>query len=186
MGKKRYSVIIDTNEYSGNFEREMCAYITGVLGECGVGKEQAQIYFKETGKEPMASVVLVSDEHGYHRPVCICATPGWFNNGYGFYYKVGQEKEALENFKSETREHFPKGVAKAEKRKTPPKYDAYQSVEIFFQNKPSQNKIIFIKRRAYCFAEYLRNSDDEFLKRDITIIGFRLKTKGIKNSFVAV
>ncbi|KKK83825.1 hypothetical protein LCGC14_2789530, partial [marine sediment metagenome] len=29
--------IIDTDSYAGNFEREMCAYITGRVGECGVG-----------------------------------------------------------------------------------------------------------------------------------------------------
>ena len=38
---KMIKLIIDTNSYSGNFEREMCAYVTGQYGECGVGKDLA-------------------------------------------------------------------------------------------------------------------------------------------------
>ena len=36
---KEYKVIIQTNKYAGNFEREMCAFITGHIGECEVGKK---------------------------------------------------------------------------------------------------------------------------------------------------
>ena len=43
-----YTIIIDTDEYSGNFEREMCAYCTGQVGECEVGEEE-QAVFDETG-----------------------------------------------------------------------------------------------------------------------------------------
>lgn len=32
-------VIIDTNAYAGNFERELCAYLTGQIAECYVGRE---------------------------------------------------------------------------------------------------------------------------------------------------
>lgn len=34
-----YSFIIDTDKYAGNFERDMCAFLTGEIGECGVGDE---------------------------------------------------------------------------------------------------------------------------------------------------
>lgn len=33
--------VVDTNKYAGNFEREMCAYITGQVNESEVGKEEA-------------------------------------------------------------------------------------------------------------------------------------------------
>lgn len=32
-------VIIDTTAYAGNFERELCAYLTGQITECYVGEE---------------------------------------------------------------------------------------------------------------------------------------------------
>ena len=32
-------IIIDTEDYAGSFERPMVAYITGQLGDCGVGEE---------------------------------------------------------------------------------------------------------------------------------------------------
>ena len=36
-----YGFIVDTDSYAGNFEREMCAYMTGHIGECSVGEEYA-------------------------------------------------------------------------------------------------------------------------------------------------
>ena len=36
---KKYGFVVRTNLYAGNFEREICAYMTGVIGECGVGDE---------------------------------------------------------------------------------------------------------------------------------------------------
>lgn len=33
--------VIDTGSYAGNFERKMCAFITGQVGDCGVGREIA-------------------------------------------------------------------------------------------------------------------------------------------------
>lgn len=32
-------VVIDTTAYAGNFERELCAYLTGQIAECYVGEE---------------------------------------------------------------------------------------------------------------------------------------------------
>jgi len=43
---EKHSFIIDTNEYAGNFEREMCAYCTGQIGDCGVGEEEAEKFEK--------------------------------------------------------------------------------------------------------------------------------------------
>lgn len=39
--------IIDTNTYAGNFEREMCAYCTGMIGECEVGEEMTHLFEKD-------------------------------------------------------------------------------------------------------------------------------------------
>lgn len=32
-------IVIDTDAYAGNFERELCAYLTGQIGDCKVGEE---------------------------------------------------------------------------------------------------------------------------------------------------
>ena len=38
---------ITTDKYVGNFERELCAYITGEIGDCGVGMEEADYFDDE-------------------------------------------------------------------------------------------------------------------------------------------
>lgn len=81
----KYKFIIDTNKYAGNFEREMCAYLTGRIGECGVGQEFAALFEKEY--EPFENVVDVADEdNGCRRPCEIEIHPGYFNTGMGNHY----------------------------------------------------------------------------------------------------
>ncbi len=36
---KLFRLVIDTDSYAGNFERDMCAYLTGQVGECTVGSD---------------------------------------------------------------------------------------------------------------------------------------------------
>lgn len=85
-------VIVDTNKYSGNFEREMCAFATAQLGECEVGVEEID------ENHPYASwweehVVQVED--GCWRPVAISPTPGFINDGMGGHYKDTPENREL-------------------------------------------------------------------------------------------
>ncbi len=65
--------LIKTNHYAGNFEREMCAFMTGVRGECGVGDIAAGLYAsKYPGDNPWKDKLLqLADEHGCYRPVSI-------------------------------------------------------------------------------------------------------------------
>ena len=35
-------LIVDTENYAGNFERELVAYATGCYGDCGVGDGEAE------------------------------------------------------------------------------------------------------------------------------------------------
>ena len=42
--------VIDTKQYAGNFEREMCAHITGHIGECEVGRDMVQEGIAEIGR----------------------------------------------------------------------------------------------------------------------------------------
>lgn len=67
-----YGVVIYTNKYAGNFERQLCAYITGTIGYCEVGKEYAKIYDEECPSDPFGDFIdLVGDDHGCFRPVSI-------------------------------------------------------------------------------------------------------------------
>ena len=43
--------IIDTNQYAGNFERAMCAYCTGMIGQCEVGEEMTILFEDDLGLE---------------------------------------------------------------------------------------------------------------------------------------
>ena len=91
----QYALIVDTDSYSGNFERQMCAYITGQIGECGVGDDIAEKALPELGKDAAwfeAHSIHKADEHGCHRPVEIHPTPGFFNDGIGNSYASGANK----------------------------------------------------------------------------------------------
>lgn len=65
---KKHSVIIHTNSYTGNFEREMCAYVTGHFGDCEVGSEQVEDGIQEKFEGYIRNE---HDEHGCSRPVII-------------------------------------------------------------------------------------------------------------------
>lgn len=104
--KTVYTLIINTDHYSGNFERQICAYATGELGECGVGDAEA-LAFKQ---DPAAlkfnfskAIISLADDRGCKRPATIHPTEGWYNNGMGGHFKeeAGSEVKAnLERIQS--------------------------------------------------------------------------------------
>lgn len=65
-----WGLIIQTNEYSGNFERELCAHCTGQTGECGVGDEfvtdeaSNMFVYNEEEDEDLEIIMSVADDHG--------------------------------------------------------------------------------------------------------------------------
>lgn len=81
-------IVVDTLQYAGNFEREMCAYLTGQYGECGVGDDLAAEASKEIAHIAWwsANIRREADENGCRRPAAIWVTPGWFNYGIGELY----------------------------------------------------------------------------------------------------
>lgn len=66
MKNNGFNVLVKTNSYAGNFERELCAFMTGHIGECGVGGELV---------EPIITALFDGyiesepDDHGCFRPV---------------------------------------------------------------------------------------------------------------------
>jgi len=63
---KEYYILIKTNCYAGNFEREMCAYLTGHTGECEVGEELVEENIKDRFGDKISSK---PDDYGCYRPV---------------------------------------------------------------------------------------------------------------------
>ena len=66
--------VIDTADFAGNFERDLCAFITGRVGDCGVGDEMSKLFMSQVKKSDeylFANVTTEPDDNGCHRPVTI-------------------------------------------------------------------------------------------------------------------
>lgn len=199
LDTKSYIFCVDTNKYAGNFERQMCAYMTGLYGDCGVGKEHAQMY-EEDCLVPLDGLITSKpDEHGTYRPCSIFPTPGWFNTGLGDYYReadfnplkalddynLSVEKEAkrkeLITWQGKDKEY---SIAEANRYREKQKisspdflrrYPAYNSVGIYMSKKPTDYDVIFLKARAKKFTTLKGDKPWEDYT-SITIEGFRLLT----------
>jgi len=68
-----YSIVIKTNQYAGNFERQLCAHLTGIIGECKVGEEYVHEAITEIFED---SVVEMPDDNGTRRPVSLGSQNG--------------------------------------------------------------------------------------------------------------
>lgn len=150
----RYSFVIDTNAYTGNFEREMAAYMTGEIGDCEVGDTFAEMFRDDQIDVNFGEVILqVADEHGCYRPCAIEVTPGYVNNGTG--KQVREDSEEAKTFKH--------------------KWPAYQSVAIFFGEDPTKYADL-LKQRADEFVEIYNTRGGRCgpPKEKISIIGFRI------------
>lgn len=100
MDLPRFVFIIDTNDYAGNFARQMTAYLTGEIGECEVGDGMAKLFEEEVGKGEYGfyeSVTQQPDEHGCFRPTSPMMTPGTDeHNSVGIFFNEKPSGEAIE------------------------------------------------------------------------------------------
>ena len=93
-------IIVDTNKYSGNFGREICAFATAQIGECGVGEQYVDDNhpYSSWWETNIIEVREVGDEcWGPVRPVSICTTPGFINDGMGGHYEDTPTNRNLAN-----------------------------------------------------------------------------------------
>lgn len=182
-----YTFVIDTERYAGNFERELCGYTTGVIGQCEVGEEDAQEFKKDIpGNNPFEDIIRqVPDEHGCLRPVAIRPTSGWFGNGFGRYFRETDpdaEEKAQKHYEISCLEEAKKRpyasdeynrreeegwLNKARQKFT--KYPAYLSVAIFFCTLPPNELIKLMKERAlkYCSREKIQLTGFRLLQLNI-------------------
>lgn len=175
----QFIFVVDTKQYAGNFEREMTAYCTGVIGECGKGKEHADLFKKECPEmtDLMNEIVAqVPDEHGCYRPASIYATPGFWNDGMGNEYPDSEhgKQHTVDTYRTKIREYQQeRGGLKDKDAETamPGKFPSYQSVAMFFNERPSIETLGFLMTRAKKFTEYHKT---ERFGCEVTITGFRL------------
>ncbi|MBI5355578.1 MAG: hypothetical protein HZB68_03940 [Candidatus Aenigmarchaeota archaeon] len=141
-----YIFVIDTDSYAGSFEREMCAYVTGQIGDCEVGAEFAELAEKEIPEmvEKFWSIVeKFPDENGCYMPVEI-----WPNLRYG---NDGNGNHALLN--EENAEKYP--------------YPAFNSVAIHFNELPDAEMIITMKARSSDFGKRKKIKIEGFKMRSV-------------------
>jgi hypothetical protein len=182
-----FTFVIDTEHYAGSFQRQMCAYVTGEIGECGVGDDMQEIARAELDPEPLAwfdrNIESQPDDHGCHRPTGIHPTPGWFNSGMGQHHRDEEwgQPHVTEEYREALREYAEKH--KDEKRlkeaetAEPGRHAAYQSVAIYLGAEPPSEIAQLMMERARKFATTRPDEDDKSWIKErhpLTITGFRL------------
>ncbi len=71
-----YALIVNLNQYTGNYGREFCAFVIGAVGECDVGHEMFELYEEDhpygTPFHALSDrTVREPDDTGCRRPVSI-------------------------------------------------------------------------------------------------------------------
>jgi hypothetical protein len=141
--------VVDTDQYAGNFEREMVAFMTGALGGCGVGEEESAQFHEEYPDSDIGELVCDRpDEHGCWRPAAIWRSPYFWNDGYGNHHRnlvSPKSPEAIAQRDSSLHEN----QILADLVGTPiVKFTAYCSVACFLTMEPSEVVIRFLMNRA--------------------------------------
>jgi len=169
--------IVDTDEYAGNFERELTAFCTGVIGDCGVGEEHAEAFKRECPEMVKALeeiVTTVPDDHGCARPASIWPTPGFWNDGMGTHWPDSMwgsaeahttYRDSVRKYKEEHKDALPHIDEEAA---LPSRHPAYQSVAMFLADRPGNELLEFLMRRARAYRP-IRKFDGTF-----NVLGFRL------------
>lgn len=186
----KYKVVIHTNKYAGNFERDLTAHLVGVIGDCEVGREYIQ------GTYPGNFEFIVeqrSDEDGIRRPCGICPIDNsllsvdeikqiWQDaidhntityEGYiatkidlikrvdsGETLLGGWDRDSLNAEITRRRED----ISQLHKQIFNPNMTLHYAVEIYFIQKPSSDEFDFIKKRLSSFE---CRDTPKFLRMDI-------------------
>ena len=174
------ALIVDTENYAGNFEREMCAYATGQIGDCGVGRRQAGAAKEELRHLAWWNehIVQVPDDHGTRRPASIWPTPGWFNSGMGRHYRNTPEENvrALREFAAQVsaaRSVDPKALPDIAADKLT-QWSAYLSVAVFVDEMPPLEVWSEFQQRVQDFAREHKQYGGA--PDPLTVTGFRQLT----------
>ena len=120
----KYLLIIDTDQYAGNFERQLTGFCTGVHDgthgdlEASMFDEFIEANDIESNWESLVTT-SVTDENGYQRVCSIWPSPGRFNNGMGHCYDANDPVamgEARALSKQAMKEYHASQIAMCERR----------------------------------------------------------------------
>lgn len=158
MKQKQYTLVIDTEQYSGNFEVEMTAWVTGLADSEGRG----EAFARKAQKTIPQHVQDWFEEHtrsdGEYNDCCgSMLTPGWLGYGNGKTYKEGD----------------PAAPA------TDMHWQANLSVGIYLDARPPKEILEFVKTRALEFNQ--RPVPEWDTVGPVTVTGFRLVTETIED-----
>jgi hypothetical protein len=146
---KQYLFVIDTNSYAGNFERNMCGYVTGQTDgdEEGHGAKDAKIARLESPDmvSRLDDIIGCSSKGS---PVSIFPNPKYGNNGHGKYALLTDQN----------RGEF--------------SHPAFYSVAIHFDSIPDPDLLNLMKERAKHIAA--KGVGLEGFQTIVEIEGFRL------------
>lgn len=156
-----HMLIVDTEDHSGNFEREMVAFATGCSGDCGVGDFLAkESRDKMTHYAWWEKHMVMQEDKTYGadmmRPASIYPTPGWFNNGSGYHFRAdSDEAETIEG-----------------------RYPAYMSVKMVVDEVPPAEVWDEFQERVidYCERVYVQNAPHWKTQKPITLTGVRIES----------
>ncbi len=150
--------LIKTDSYAGNFERDMCAYITGMVGECGVGAEEAQLFYQEMG---LVEHLLDEGEYDWDG-IDVKYNAEDFENPFAL---------AVESRADEHGCRRPTSLWPAE----------INWVAIFFEQKPTDEMIEIMRSRAAKFCrEYCPTREHKWDRHKIKILGYELLREEMK------
>jgi hypothetical protein len=183
-----WGLVIDTDSYAGNFERQLCGFVTGIHDDTH-GQEEADAARDELDAETTAwmesNVEFNPDDNGYHRCAELYPTEGWFNHGMGEFFRDGQEEEALADHRKRVAEYQKDhpGALKGAENQPLSKCPAFMSVVIWFDSEPPEGYVEMMKERALRWA---KTPGPEWRSEKPTITGFRVVKKTTETTTVEV
>jgi hypothetical protein len=100
-----WGLVIRTNMYAGNFERQLCAHCTGTIGDCGVGKnyvnaENENLFDFEYEDEADIILNIPDDDDGCARPCSMWALEGETYTSVIIYFENKPSHKAIDIIKA--------------------------------------------------------------------------------------
>jgi len=167
---KYYLFVIDTEQFVGDFDREMTAYVTGRVSSDGIASKEAQLFYKETNlwtgdwnnssldvkscysklNNPFGFVMLQTDNDGVRNPSEMYSTQGWVSVD-GQYVKEAEANGLMRG-------------------------TAFLSLAIYMERTPTEHEESLLVERSHKFTDYWKSKID--------IAGFRLIEKTISEETI--
>lgn len=152
-GGRTYYLVIDTDQFAGNFPDVLCAYVTGQAGAEDPSVDGANVASHVQGvageglRWAADALALEADEHCAERAYAIAPTPGFNNDGRGNLFRDDEQADELYLDR---------------------RWDAFQSVAIRFNRKLTVAELHQLASRARAFDDFLTTEDAAALDLSVT------------------